>query len=305
MTARVRLLLAAAIVVAGVLTPTTLARADSPTVFGWWTSENIAPPVPLPIGPIPTLVPTGHPLGIPSDIPPRGFEVERTGGLVAYAAFVYDVYGGATLDQLVLHAANVTSVAPTNKVQACPLSGSSAFASAAGAPISDGPAYDCTAPVAGTIDTTAQTVTFAVGPLLKDGRLSVAIVAASDGTRMVFDPPDDRTVVVSGGSGPVPAPSSSSAAPSVVAPPSQSTFRVTPVRPARPKVTPAPAAPTAPSGGGATAAAPLVATTPPSASSSGGSAFIGGLLVLAGVVAVAIRNRRALGDVGEQFPLGA
>lgn len=186
---------AAAFVAIGILSlliPSAEARADSPTTFGWWTSENPG----LSIQPVPTVVPGGGgPDGLPSDIPDGGFEVANLSGDSSYAAFDYST-DGATVQSIVLTLAPHAASLPNSQVEACPLTGSGRFSPATGAPLADGPAYSCTSTVPGVEDASAGTVSFAVDNLVQDGVLAIAIVAVGT-SREVFDAPGQSTVLVS------------------------------------------------------------------------------------------------------------
>jgi hypothetical protein len=296
-TIRTRLALGLAIVAAVVVVPAASAGSDPPTGVGWWTSENAG----LPTGLVPTLLPqSGGPVGaVPSDIPPGGFEVAKAGAVESYAALSYDAYDGAVPTKVVLRIHQPAANVPGSKLQACPLDGNGTFGDARGDPLTAGPSYDCAEAVAGVEDTAAGTLTFDVAPLSEPDRLAIAVVAA-DGSRVVFDPPDTKTVVVSTGGrtapvsdlalepvGGAPAfddPGASLAVPDV-------SFSEPPITPAAPRAAPRRAtAPPAPE------RVALAAVTHPSASTGAGSAVVGAILVVLGAGFAAARNRRLRGD---------
>jgi hypothetical protein len=295
----------AVVLVAGVTVPMAAARGDTPTAFGWWTSENPG----LPTEPVPTLVPTGSPDGVPSDIPPGGFEVAQEGPAMSYAAIQYQGFGAAIKD-VVLDLAPNAADTPGAPIEACPLTNSSGFAPSEGAPLAQGPTYSCAKSVLGVESSNGTTVTFAVAGLIDGENLNIAIVA--DGTgRLVFEAPGAATIVETPPGSVTPPSGSATTFPSSVAPvvPSGSIV-VSPVTaPAAsgqvpdisgPTVAPMPQPATARpsvavpdlSPATPTTQPTLVAVTQPSYTLGTGSAAVGAALVLLGALAVTVRNRK-------------
>lgn len=174
--------------------PLAQARADSPNLFGWWTSANQST---VSDEPIPTLVPNQN-YGYQdpaNDIPAGGFEISNVGPDTAYAAITYAT-NGATVRSVVLQLAPNANDLPNSTVEACPLTSDKPFHPEQAGPSSDGPGYDCTTSVPGVAGSGGQSLSFAVGSLVKNGNLGIAIVAGA-GSRTVFNPPDDSTVQVS------------------------------------------------------------------------------------------------------------
>jgi hypothetical protein len=148
------------------------ARADTSVTQGWWTITN-------PGAPVPGLTPA-------SDVPSDGFEVAgSSSNPTAFAALAFDFDSQSTVGQLTLHVADGAVVAPNSSVKACALSAS--FEPAQGGSMSDAPKYDCSTGVAGKLDATSNTVTFAVSSLAQSGSLAVAIVPAGQNDRVVFN----------------------------------------------------------------------------------------------------------------------
>jgi hypothetical protein len=283
------------VVATGILLPAATAGGDAPNDVGWWTSENPGQTA----GPVPTLVPTGSPTGAPSDIPPGGLEVQEVGPAVSYAALSYDT-NGATVQSLGFKLASGGHDLPNSKVQACPLTGSGQFSGTYGGPLGSGPAYDCSSAVVGVQDSSG-TVSFDTSRLVRGDRMAVAIVAAGDGTRLVFAPPDQSTVVVAPTAAAPAGGSAGAAVATEVAPPAPGSS--------------APLASLPPPAGGMAPVAPQAAASPPAAAVGAaaptsdmtpvteqsdvvpvGSAVFGCLLVVAGALATVVRNRKVAGS---------
>jgi hypothetical protein len=167
------------------------AAADSPAVFGWWTTENPG----LPSEPIPTLVPTqpNDLSGDPNpDIPSGGFEVTDIGSDTSYAAIGYSTYG-SEVSSVTLKLASSSADIPNSTVEACPLTGSGYFSPDQAAPVSQGPPYSCALSIQGVEDSSKEVVTFQVSKFVHNGYLGIAIVASGSG-RLVFDAPDSSTI---------------------------------------------------------------------------------------------------------------
>ena len=268
-------------VTAGLATSVGDARADTPSAVGWWTAENP--------GALTDSGLTGS--GAPSDIPEGGLEVaNHTSGVVSYAAIASSAHGST---QVVLNLAPEAAHLPGSKVQACPLTGDGVFASEYGAPLSQGPAYDCSTFVAGEQDAAAGTVTFEAGRFVNDGFLAVAIIGVGT-TRLVFNPPNETTIQTT------PAPSASQPPTTQPAPASerripapvtvQPAFATPVLTVSSPQVSTEPQM--------ASAAPPrvarLLAISEPSNTTRAGSAVTGALVLLVAAFGVISRNRRAL-----------
>jgi hypothetical protein len=186
----------AAMAFVGLVLMSLTAHADQPTQFGWWTTQNQN----LPSEPIPTLIPnqpTGPPNTLAADIPPGGFEVANDGAAeTSYAAIAYYEYD-VKVHSVVLKLAPNASDLPGSAVVACPLSSANSFKQEAGGPISDGPAYSCATAVPGVASADGTSISFAIGGLVQNNHLGIAIVAKQGtNSRMVFDPPGASTVGV-------------------------------------------------------------------------------------------------------------
>jgi hypothetical protein len=285
------------VVAATVIGPGVAATADNPTVFGWWTTSN--PNVPS--EPIPTLVPSAPPTTVQPDIPHSGFEVAQlSAGYTSYAAIGYFA-SQATVQSVVLKLTPNAADLPNSTVEACQLSSTSPFTPADAGPVSSGPAYDCSNPVPGVEDSTAGTVTFAAGNLVRDGYLGIAIVAAGPG-RMVFNAPGGSTVQTRSSpaeSGPPsetpPTPlnltqTPAAQVPSAVVPAQGEPVGVEPsVAAASPNLAATPTSSSAP----APRPTRLIAVSGPGTTTGVGSAPIGVALFVIAVVAITVRARRA------------
>ena len=276
-----------------VMVPCQGARAQTPTAVGWWTTENPGlgtEPVPLVSPP-----PQGGPNGLPSDVPPGGFEVANTQGVFSYAAIAYEG-PGRTVSHVVVKLAPGAVNLVGSKVEACALTGDGSFAPAHGAPAAQGPAYSCSSAVAGTEDAAAGTVTFDAGRFSRDGYVAFAIVGLA-GTRMVFSPPDGSTVQLAPLVAPLPetqpplsapVPSDAVASP-VLAPPIEGAPAAgaeipavveTPSIPTVPETLPAPAPPVA-----------TIAVTSPSNTLRSGRAPIVAAILIAILAAFVVSRR--------------
>jgi hypothetical protein len=305
---RARATLLAVTVAIALVIPAGSARADTPSAVGWWTSENPgAPSEPVPVVSVPD---GGGPAGLPSDVPKGGFEVANdSSSVVSYAAIGYYAYG-SSVTRVVLHLAPGATDLPNSQVEACPLTGTGAFTSAFGAPLSQGPAYNCSTPVPGVENSTAGTVTFAGGKFVNNSYLSIAIVGVGT-TRLVFNPPDGATIQTAAASvtspvatlPPTAPPQPHTTAPAVAAPPAITPAVTGSALQASTAAQPSTAAPNLANPQSATARATpppsaLLAVSEPSDTIKAGSAAIGALLVLVAALVVISRNRRILHQPG-------
>jgi len=222
-------------------------------------------------------------------VPKGGLEVASgPAGVVSYAAIGYFGDERASVATVVLHLAQGAANVAGTAVEACPLTGDAAFSPAYGAPLSEGPAYDCATPVPGVPDAAAATIAFNVGSLLHDGHLGLAIVANGTG-RLVFAPPDDTTVHL--GSSPAPAGTDEAGSVDISVP----QLQPLPLDTLPPPAIPSPVGDThslgTPSGG--RSAPPVLAVTEPANTIGIGSAGVGALVLIAAGVAVLSRTRRA------------
>jgi hypothetical protein len=286
-----RLAVGLCLLAAGIVLPAAGVAGDPPTTLGWWTATN-------PGGPVPTVVPSRQ---TRADVPAGGFEVATGPDQVSYGAVAYSGPEGVQVQGLVLKLAPGAAQVSDSKVQACPLTTASAFAQADGAPLADGPKYDCSAPAPGVEDTAATTVTFDVARFARGTQLGVAIVGVNP-ARLVFARPDDASVVVvkapaGDASGLEGAPLDTAAAPSATLGPPFPVMSAP--APALASQVPAPPVALPPAAPGAPAAAPAVAepaasfaVTERDATTRPGSAIVGFALVLVAALAVMARNRR-------------
>lgn len=166
--------------------PSSLAHANPPSLFGWWSSSN-----------------TGAvPVSIPSDVPTGGFEVTEASAVHAYAA-VGQFTEGADVSALTFDLAPNTASVPTTALVACPLTNQNPFNPQLGGPIADAPAYNCAKPIPGVLSSDGKRIKFTVAGLARDGYLGVAIVVSGNG-RQVFTRPTDDSVTLGASSEPEP-----------------------------------------------------------------------------------------------------
>ena len=175
-----------AVGVAVLSTAWTTAAADAPSKYGWWSQANAGAPVAAPA---------------PPDVPDKGLYVANGfAGPTAISALSFTVPTGATVGNLTLVATGnpVMTTAP----QACALtSAGTGYQSAQNGDWSAAPAYDCSAgKVDGSIGSDGKTVTFAVGPLVKNGSLDLAIIPTGQADRIPFEPPTDSALAVTASS---------------------------------------------------------------------------------------------------------
>jgi hypothetical protein len=175
-------------------------------------------------------------------------------------------------------------------VQACPLTGAGEFKTEDGGPMSSAPAFDCADAAVGELDADGLTFAFDVARFVRDGVLVVAIVPV-ESAPVVFAPPGDESLVVTGGAADVP-PLSSPPASSGVRPRPAPAFEM----PSPPAVTVAPAPPGPEVTPGGTPAPSVLASSArsPATEMGAGSAVIGSVLVVLLGALVAWRSRRAL-----------
>jgi hypothetical protein len=169
---------AVALLVVGSAAP---ARARAPGKAGWWSETNAG-------------------LGfsaVPAQVPAGGLYVENGfDGPVAISALSFDVPSGATVGQMTLAVTGNPVI--TSPPVACELTpAGETFKPADGGPWSDAPKYDCSqGQVTGTVASDKSSVTFAVGPLLHQGIIAVAITAGGPADQIAFEPPTAGTLVV-------------------------------------------------------------------------------------------------------------
>jgi hypothetical protein len=294
----------AALIAAGVLLVALMAApaaiADPgfpPERQGWWTAT--ASPVP-----VPPLVPIGGtPSGAPDVAPGDLYVAGSANSAQAVSALRYVAPDGVTIESLTLKATPGSVTIPGTTLRACPLTGDGAFAPAEGGPINDAPVWNCDRAVVGEPDAAGGSYRFAVGSLVGNGVLAIAIVPAGTADRVVLAPPDAAAVAVTGSAAPV-----DDLGEDALAPADLPNFDVAPLPAATSPLldlAPAPlppggartpgATPTAP----AASRAPEVAAAPLAASLTGHtgapSAVGGAALVIALAMVLWWRGRRALG----------
>jgi hypothetical protein len=243
-----RAVLAASAVALLVLLSTAPARANAPLKDGWWSETNAG-------------------LGfsaVPAQVVAGGLYVENGfNGPVAVSALSFGVPSGATVGQMTLAVTGNPVI--TSPPVACALTpAGEAFKAADGGPWSDAPAYDCSqGQVTGNVSSDMSSVSFAVGPLLHQGIIAVAVKAGGPADQIAFAPPGAGTLAVT------PA-GSASAAPPLGSPPAAVAPAAVSGGPAAPAASvPAgsevPAAPSSPipSPAAASASDPSLATATP------------------------------------------
>ena len=181
-------------------------RADAPVKAGWWSETNAG----LGVSAVPAQVPSG------------GLYVENGfSGPVAMSALSFDVPAGATVGQMTLQMTGNPVI--TSPPVACALTpAGQGFKAADGGAWSDRPAYDCSqGQVTATVASDKSSVSFAVGPLLHNGVVAVAVLAGGPADQIVFKAPGtDTLAVTAAGSATAPAPAPpSGAAPAPTTPP--------------------------------------------------------------------------------------
>ena len=168
----------------------TPAAAEGAMRQGWWSQAG-----------------GGNAATAPPDVPPDGLFVQGgSQGPVALAALLYEIPDGQAPTTLTLALAPAASPstapgtppavapapAPPPALQACTIK-SGEFNSEQNGPWQDAPAADCAHGAAGTFDSSARTISFAVGPLASSGsttgRLAVAIVPTTPTDRVAFTHP--------------------------------------------------------------------------------------------------------------------
>lgn len=174
--------------------PMPVAHADSPTLFGWWTSANVS----------------AVPATAPTDVPPGGFEVTQAGSVQAYAAIGHVTEAGE-VRAILLDVAPGTASVPDTALVVCPLTSQAPFSPAQGRPLSEAPAYDCAkSAIPGVANANGTRISFAVSGLSRSGYLGVAIVVSGSG-RQVFNRPADDSIQLT--TDPAPAPTAEPAPP--------------------------------------------------------------------------------------------
>ena len=159
------------------------ADSDGPQQ-GWWTVAN--PGTPLPGS------------ATAPDVPANGLLVQ--GGPSspdAYAALVFNVPDGVSAGQLTLKLASNALSTSGVTLQVCPLE-NPVIKVEQGGPMSDAPAYDCSAPATATASGGAYT--FDVSTFTSYGSVAVAILPTAPTDRIVFDQPGSDSLSVEPGS---------------------------------------------------------------------------------------------------------
>ena len=189
------------------------AGAAAPLRQGWWTVTNLSR-VDTAGGPLP-----GAETPPPPDVPEDGLLVQGgpddsselaggIGGPSAFAALLYEVPLGEAADTLVLMLSEDATSTPLAPLRACPLTGT--FQPAQAGPMSDAPAFDCTAEIVAEPTADGTRYEWPVAALESNGVVAVAILAVGSDDRVVFSGPDDGSLVT--------VPATTAAAPEVAAP---------------------------------------------------------------------------------------
>lgn len=227
------------------------AQAADDERHGWWSRSTLASGVGV----------------APPDVPANGLYVEGSpAGPVAYAALSLELLVQPLRVTLTLRIAGAPLIVGPPSV--CALTED--FVPVQGGAWTEGPAYDCTRTLQGTVDATQTTVQFDLTSFAAEGHLEVAVLAADTGDRIAFEAPTTESLDIVTG---VPAAPSASAteapggggsqsAPPVLVPPGSSVLpplaaaTLTP----SPSAVPAPAlAPTTSQGQPTTSASTLLA----------------------------------------------
>jgi len=171
---------------------TQVAWADAPIVQGWWTTANNSAVTSQ-------LPPDVAPAGAAPDVPPNGLLVQAADSASspsAFAALVYPVESGTFAQTLTLEVAPNSVTTPSSTLKACPLT-VPRFSPAQGGPMSQAPAFDCSRFVTAT--PTDGTYRFDVLALASHDFLSVAILPASAGDRVVLTQPGAESLFLGQG----------------------------------------------------------------------------------------------------------
>lgn len=167
------------------------AYAEEPDAQGWWTATD----------------PGGLPAQPPAapDVPSDGLLLQ-TGSTTptAYAALVYAVPEGETADSLTLTTAPNAGTSPSSVIDLCPLK-SPSFTPEQGGSIANAPAYDCTKKVTAILGADGVTFKVAVGGLVSDGHLAVALLPGASTLRVVLSKADASSLTTTLSSTPPPA----------------------------------------------------------------------------------------------------
>jgi hypothetical protein len=187
------------------------AWAAAPATYGWWTQTSIG----------------GAGQSTQPDVPADGMLVQNgPTGPVAVSALSFTVPTGSEPGKLTLSVSGQAVI--TQPPIACPAT--TPVKSAEGGPWSDRPGYDCSHPIAGSINAASTEVQFTVGKLVQSQTLAVVIVAGGATDRVAFNKPGaDALSETSGTSGAPaaasnPAPQTDFQPPAAAAPVQQAPF---------------------------------------------------------------------------------
>lgn len=195
-----------------------VAHAEPPALQGWWTITG----------------PEAHPPDVPAD----GLAVQGAAASpTAVAALSYPVPDRALAVTLTVTVAPQSGSVPNSTISACPLVAAD-FVPVQGGALAEAPAWDCAAPVTGTPGVTGATYTFAVAPLVRNGRLAVALLGGSVADRVVFSRPGSSSLDVTTSHLPPAAPEPEAPAPTIAPGPMEPPAVA--LQPALPPLTPAP-----------------------------------------------------------------
>ena len=181
------------------------AGAEAPSQAGWWTQAN------------PGGVAGSATAPAPPDVPAGGLLVEggmgsTSGGSdtagTAFGAVVYLLAPGQAPSKLTLDVAPGSGTTPAAALELCPLS-SAAMNAEQGGPMSDAPAFSCSASVVAQPSAAGDSYTFDVSRLGGSRTLAVAVLATTATDRVVLAKPAAGSLAV-GPSGAASAPAQTS-----------------------------------------------------------------------------------------------
>lgn len=162
------------------------ASADAPSAYGWWYELNATSGLPA--------APPAPP-GVPQD---GMYVANSVGGPSAISALSFTVSSGAATGPITLHITGSPTI--TSPPQACLATGS--ISSTEEGSWDQKPSYDCSTTVQGKVNSAQTTVTFDSGPFLRNGMVSVVILAGGTADSIAFTKPGSDAMSISGAGAP-------------------------------------------------------------------------------------------------------